>query len=658
MLKLSARILIAGLSAAAGGAIAGGTEMLLLLLGKGDRLVPPYEIFIAFWAYFIHFFLLFLFLAMMHAVFAAGNNGNPSAWKIVAGYFISGIYLALFIYLINYVLNYRSTNPLAASSFVLYFVLFCLVLLFWFLFRMGLLALLSRLSFLRPVFFIVIFIAIALLFAIGLRHPSGRPALPASQFTPELPLPNVIFMVVDTLRADHLSGYGYERPTSKAVDALIQDSVLFERCIAQSSWTRPSTASIMTGLYPGTHLCNKMLSTLPEDIMMIPDAMKQYGYRTALITTNVQISRSFGFGYEVDYYAGPKNQASYLSSLFQVLYLSEKFKKRVLRLDYFPTLTSLYDLILKRDYAQAVISDRADWVHKNLADWLEKEEERPFFAYLHYMEPHTPYDPEPPFDKIFEDPSYNGPILTSPRQGDKVIPPLQKGPPLPAEQLQHMIARYDGEIADFDDRLSILIKGLKARKLYDETMIVLTSDHGEEFYEHGAWTHSHSLYQELIHVPLIIKLPRSRHAGLKIPGQCRTVDIVPTLLDLFRLPLWPGLQGVSLAPVIRNEDVDWEGLPAYSEVTLRGFFLKTFLKGNRKLLLINLDGDHWYFYDLAADPGEKDSLFEMRREEAEEMITGMQSFEQQFSEARFKGHHTKASEKLKENLQALGYLQE
>jgi glucan phosphoethanolaminetransferase (alkaline phosphatase superfamily) len=198
----------------------------------------------------------------MQSLFKAGKRWEPPLWKIAVDYFISGIFLALFIYLMNYLLNYRGANPLAASSIALYFILFLLVLLFWFVFRLGLHAILQGISFLRPVFFIVIFIAVALLLVTGLRSPAGRPVPQAGKSSPGGPLPNVLFLVVDTLRADHLSGYGYERPTSKTVDALIQDSILFERCIAQSSWTRPSTASIMTGLYPGTHLCNRMLSTM------------------------------------------------------------------------------------------------------------------------------------------------------------------------------------------------------------------------------------------------------------------------------------------------------------------------------------------------------------------------------------------------------------
>jgi choline-sulfatase len=221
-----------------------------------------------------------------------------------------------------------------------------------------------------------------------------------------------------------------------------------------------------------------------------------------------------------------------------------------------------------------------------------------------------------------------------------------------------LIALYDGEIRDFDHHLRLLIKALKSRHLYESSLIVLTADHGEEFYDHGAWLHAHSLFRELIQVPLIIKLPRNEHAGLKIAGQCSSVDILPTVFDLAGLPIWKGVQGSSLATIIRSEQSTWQGWPAFSEVKLRGVRLKAFLKDQKKLLFIELDKKkYWFLYDLQKDPGEKNSIFESHPEEAKKIMAEMAQFEKKNTEQRFTAKRTRAPDELKENLRELGYIE-
>jgi arylsulfatase A-like enzyme len=322
---------------------------------------------------------------------------------------------------------------------------------------------------------------------------------------PDQPTANVILISIDTLRADHLESYGYDRATSPNLDTFRQEAVQFDQAIAQAPSTLHSHASILSSLLPHHHRASWAAKTrLPEEVTSLPEVLREAGYLTAAFTGGGQMDRVFGLDQGFDLYQQPG---------------AERFNGTV---------------------AAAV-------------EWLGQERpEQPFFLFLHTYEPHHPYAPPAEHLALFED-EYTGPLP------QEISVDLLRGInrneiEIDDRDLAHIVAAYDAEIRSMDDGFGHLIDFLRQQSLYDDTIIVFTSDHGEEFGEHGkvGW-HSHSLYDELLRVPLIIKLPGSQHSGATVTDQVRGLDVAPTILDLLGLEPPKEFSGVSLLDRIAPE---------------------------------------------------------------------------------------------------------
>ncbi len=297
--------------------------------------------------------------------------------------------------------------------------------------------------------------------------------------------PNILIIVVDTLRADHLSSYGYERDTTPVIDAFAKENVRFTRAISAAPWTPPSVASILTGLYPSAHrmmppnaslLERRIAVRLDSSLDTLPEKLKSAGYRTAAITPNPWMKQGFGFRQGFDHY-------------------------------------------IYRSWAPAgVINHEAGKLIERFAD----DRRTPFFLYLHYFDPHDPYAPPPPFDS-----RYQGTLRS------RSYPPQQT----------EWINLYDGEIRYMDTALGWLFALLKEKDLYEDMVILLVADHGEQFLERGAQGHGHHLYSEEIHVPLVLRAPGRAGA---VDAVVSTVDIFPTILELAGVSGTHTHQGVSL----------------------------------------------------------------------------------------------------------------
>ena len=343
---------------------------------------------------------------------------------------------------------------------------------------------------------------------------------PASKPSPEPPVvdrtqarvagrPNVILYIVDTLRADRLGSYGYQKPTSPGLDSLVAEAILFESARAQSSWTRPSVASILTGLLPWTHRVNGLEDRLSEDIPSLPEILKHGGFTTGAVVSNPNISETFGFARGFDHFESIPNLAA---------------------------------------PAHTILSAGLRWI-----DSLSPT--TPFFLYLHTMEPHAPYSPPTQFQR---------------QVAAKELPPdlgsvdalselaRRPGGPPPAA-IADITDLYDAEIAYHDHELSRFLSELEKRDLYQETLTVLVSDHGEQFYEHGQWGHGKALHAEVLNVPLIIRLPAGTEGGKRIADPVQHIDVVPTILDYLDL-VGPGdLPGRSLLPAMLAEQTSSAG---------------------------------------------------------------------------------------------------
>ena len=472
--------------------------------------------------------------------------------------------------------------------------------------------------------------------------------------------PNVLMLLVDTLRADHLGVYGYPRDTSPRIDRLAADSVLFSHCVATSSWTKPSTASLLTGLFPASHGQHTTTSVLPPGLPMLPGAMGDHGYRTAYIVTNPFAAERFGFGQQVDFYREAHRLPVHVrTSLFFLVNELENWAPG----QGLPqgSLTEPFRTVFAEwfGYHRGGKTDGA-WANEMLLSWIDEQPDKPFFAYVHYLEPHEPYDPAPEFRDRFVDLDFSGPapaIPPSPVLNLVRMPPLEDSEPLPEESRQHMIDLYDAEIAEFDARLGDLLQALEERGLYDETLIVLTSDHGEEFYEHSAWGHHHTPYEGLLHVPMILKLPRQEQSGLVVEGLCRQVDVLPTLLGLLGHQTWPGLQGADLSRVIRRGKRSLEPSWAVAE-TYEGEdrYASAYIEDGLKVIHVRAGGEAWQLFDLNTDPDEQRPLESEMASDLERMKHELSLKIDNLARLGIESRERELSEEEIRQLEALGYL--
>lgn len=374
---------------------------------------------------------------------------------------------------------------------------------------------------------------------------------------------NILIYVFDSLRADHLSCYGYERETTPNIDALAQDGIIFERAYAQATWTRPSAGTLLTGLYPSVHGAQDMFTGLRPEVPRLPQVLQQAGYQTAILSTIAQISPDCGFDVGVDHFV----------ELYRGSALSDR-----------RTFTSQADSL--PDESRVPRSDKLAQLGK---EWLSQVS-KPFFALMWSIDTHVP----------FLLPPRGGQFAASPRPGQLTGSIRSLREAKSAAETRRMIDLYDSLIHSNDQNFGEIISYLKASGQYDETLIVVMSDHGEVFNEYGRLSHTGAApwlvllqnapglrkllrryrllnpygwlghldvlpYEEVLRVPLIVKLPHQARADQRVCQEVGIIDIAPTFYDLIEqhpedAPLH-SLQGVSLAPLMHNGSISF--MPRY-----------------------------------------------------------------------------------------------
>ena len=316
----------------------------------------------------------------------------------------------------------------------------------------------------------------------GVVEPEAEPAAAAPP-APVEPRPNIVVYLVDALRSDRLGVYGCERPLSPRLDAMAADSVVFTDAVAQSSWTKAAVASIFTGLWPRAHGVNGPDDRLPEDLPTLPERLRDAGYRTAAIVANAYVGRPFGFARGFDHFEFIEHSRG-----------------------------------------------RSDVLHERVTAWLDglPDDGRPFFLYVHTIDPHAPYAPPPPERERFAG------EVADPSVGEvETVRGLVLGTVDPSPALtRDLRALYDGEVAANDASFGRLLDELAGRAELDRSVVVFTSDHGEAFGEHGTYTHGLDLYREVLAVPLVVRLPGGAGGGRRVDATVQHIDLPPTLLAL------------------------------------------------------------------------------------------------------------------------------
>ena len=390
---------------------------------------------------------------------------------------------------------------------------------------------------------------------------------------------NLILISVDTLRADHLGAYGYRRDTSPTLDRLAREGALFESVVADSSWTLPTHATLFTGVGQGTHRVGFGGNRLEERHRTIAERLKARGYRTGGFWSGPYLHPFFGFGQGFDVYEGVLGEL-YLDDAERV----DGSKTHQMNLASHESITS-----------PAVIDAGIDFV--------ERAGDEPFFLFLHLFDPH--YDFMPP-DELWRrfDPDYRG-TITSYRFA---FSPLIH-PGMDPRDLEHLVALYDGEILFTDQHIGRLVDALDRRGLAEDTVIAVTADHGEEFFEHGQKGHRNHLHDEVVKVPWIVR-GRDVKPGRRIAEQVRHVDVAPTLLGLLGEPAREDeVMGMDLSGVLRGDDAAPREVPAVSRLMREKNEVHAALRTRAwKYIRIEREGEppveQWF--DLAVDTGERD----------------------------------------------------
>lgn len=338
--------------------------------------------------------------------------------------------------------------------------------------------------------------------------------------------PNVLLLILDTVRAQDLSLYGFERPTTPALSRLAARGIRFDRAIAPAPWTLPSHASFFTGEWPHS-LSADWLAPLDTRFPTLAEKLQARGYSTAgfvgnLLYTDTEKGLARGFLHYEDFTIslGELSRASAL--------IREFSDNRPLR-----ELFHSYDLFGRKS---------ARVIDRDFLSWLDHREPRPFFAFLNFFDAHAPYLPSPEFRDRFATPG--PPLPYRPWVRYRGRPKVDS---LPADYVRDNLDRYHASLAELDDEIGRLFAELERRGVLDRTIVILASDHGEQFGEHALMGHGNSLYRPLLHVPLVVWLPGAAGAGSVVPDAVSLRDLPHTVLELAGDPAGGGFPGKSLA---------------------------------------------------------------------------------------------------------------
>lgn len=403
--------------------------------------------------------------------------------------------------------------------------------------------------------------------------------------------PNIVFVVIDALRADRLGVYGGPTENSPAIDAIAREGATVERAIAQAPWTQPSVASLLSSVYPSVHGVDDFhwameatfgdepkVAVLDEIFPTLPEVLRANGYRTAGFVANPFLDAAFGFARGFDHF----------------------------------------------DASFAAIAAPGIDVNTAARAWLDRRDRAaPAFLYLHYMDVHGPYDaPAEILEPLLDAVERAEPTERLSRSAERRLGYLHTFPavmPRPdrhtklSRYREYWIARYDAGVREMDGHLAALRAALEAAGVWRDALVIVTSDHGEALFEHGFWDHGHSLYDAELHVPLIVRWPGVIPAGRRVQATVQLIDVMPTILDQLRIPAPEGLQGRSIARDLTDGAASEPAL-AIAEALKGQPEARAIYAGGWKL--IEEADARSTMYDLVVDPRERRDVGGAHGEEA------------------------------------------
>jgi arylsulfatase A-like enzyme len=391
---------------------------------------------------------------------------------------------------------------------------------------------------------------------------------------------NVVFISIDSLRADHVGCYGYGRNTTPVLDTLAAQGAVFENVVAESSWTLPTHVTMLTGSSSLTHGVNGFVgSRMDRNQVTLAGRMQQAGYRTWGIYSGPYLHPVFGLGRGFDGYESVLGDTGLDAQDFDLGRAGA-------------------DRTIMAESARSHRMVTSDLVSEKAVEFIRAQAGRPFFLFLHYFDVHYDYIPPEEIWRQF-DPDYDGTLTGENfRRNSEIHRDMDR------RDLHHILALYDGEIYYTDRAIGKVLDGLDELGLTEDTLVVVTSDHGDEFFEHGSKGHAQTLFDEVLMVPLIMRFPGRIEEGLRIREQVRHLDIAPTLASFAGLEASPADEGRDLrSALMKGEVLPMAG--AVSSLNRNGRLLSYRNPGMKYLVHRGRTEITERLFDLSTDPEEQ-----------------------------------------------------
>jgi arylsulfatase A-like enzyme len=452
---------------------------------------------------------------------------------------------------------------------------------------------------------------------------------------------------MDTVRADHMSLYGYERNTTPNLNKLAQEATLYSQAIAPSDMTLPTHASIFTGLYAKKHGARLdppaygLGRPLADGFHTMAEILSEKGYSTmAVVANHAYVSKYFGLAQGFRYY-DQRAPVPFLGKP-HIYYLRRGIREIATRFASPP----LFEMSYRP--AEDITMEAFACLAK------AKSDNRAFFLFLNYMDTHWPYIPPPPFDNLY--PGKNSHFNTV-QYTDLSEEVMRLDRKVTENEYRHMVSQYDGGITYIDHHIGELLKKLKEFGFYEHSLIIITSDHGETFGERNFVGHIVSVYQDQVHVPLIIKYPMTGNEII-IWETVSIIDIMPTILDVLRYSIPQNVDGTSLLRLDsrKHRTIMTESFPSGWLFKLHPRFkrIERAIFSGRLKFISSTNGKR-ELYDLSIDPNEKINLYKAGHEIVQELVTRLSQWLDEEPEVQSKSSSVEIDTGTLERLKSLGY---
>lgn len=408
--------------------------------------------------------------------------------------------------------------------------------------------------------------------------------------------PNILVVLFDALRADHLSLYGYERATTPHVDAFARDAAVFMDVQAPSSWTKPSVATLFTGTDPASHGNHLISSRLPDELITLPELLTAAGYRCGVFAENAFVSPLFGYDRGVDLIAA--NEPDVVAQTIA----GHLLQQLEVRVSAFSPLLALSRRVNVLDPRQRGKQHGELDVIAAYRGWIQDADDRPTFAYVHLMKPHAPYTAPSPFDGSFGAPDVEGEVDPPHMEG---LGPFAKTEPWDDARRTRLIANYDERLLYGDHMFSQI---LAATPKLSDTAVLIIADHGEDLGENGIYDHGHSLQEGVVRVPFVLRPAGGLSEQRRVEARVRLLDFAPTVLEMAAVGPAGQFAGASVLPLLETQ----EATPRPVLLQLRhgpAYEMDAWIRGSQKLVRTVQGSERALeHFDLRYDPRESAAL--------------------------------------------------